>query len=70
MRLKKKRAIQMTLVDAMHPAEPTTPDIDVDEIISSMEKSTITIMMTGAVAYAGLLIIKTACKIAENNLSN
>lgn len=69
MRLKKKRAIQMTLVDAMQPAEPTTPDIDVDEVISAMEKSTVTIVITGALATAGLFVVKTACKIAESRLS-
>ncbi len=69
MRRNKKRAIQMTLVDANQNAAPTAPEIDVDEVISAMEKSTVTIVITGALATAGLFVVKTACKIAESRLS-
>lgn len=69
MRRNKKRAIQMTLVDANNTAEPTAPEIDVDEVISAMEKSTTHVLITGALATAGLFVVKTVCKIAESNFS-
>ena len=68
MRRNKKRAIQMTLVDA-DTQQPMAPEIEVDEVISAMEKSTTHLVITGALATAGLFVVKTACKIAESRLS-
>lgn len=69
MRSKKKRAIQMTLVDANDNAEPMAPTIDVDAAIHSLEKATVNILVKGAVAAAALIVVKTVAEIAESHLS-
>lgn len=70
MRNRKKRAIQMTLVDAAEPVAPIdTPVIDVDSAISTAEKAAVHIVIVGAIAGAGIIAAKTISEIAVNRLS-
>ena len=69
MRNKRKRAIQMTLVDAETSPEPVAPTIDVEEAVQSLEKATVNIMIKGALVAAGLIVVKTVAEIAEKQFS-